>query len=105
FDGRRSGTTHDKNKKLIYPIIYPDKLQKIDKISYVQLPLCNFYKDEQVYSVPDSMYGKSKMPKISITEIILGYRYNEDDLKNLKERIALFDPNINVKMSDLKQYY
>lgn len=107
FDHRSSGTISYEGKDL-YPITYQDKLLKPEKIYYFQLPIFNFYTgDEEAYpNPPDFGMGKGQeIPKISITEIILGYRYSEEDLKNLKEKMKLYDPNINVRLSDLKQYY
>lgn len=107
FDKRNSGFIKDKDNNDTYPIIYPDKLHKSDKISYIQLPLFNFFKDKpDAYPTPmNGLQEKYEIPKICITEIILGYRYNNYNLKSLKEKIALYDPSIIVKMSDLKQYY
>lgn len=107
FDKRNSGWINDKNQNIIYPIIYPDKLHKSDKISYFQLPLYNFFKDkpETYPTPPNGMLKNYEIPKISITQIILGYRYNDSDLKNLKENVLLIDPSINVKISDLKRFY
>jgi len=109
FDMANSEKHFDTNTlTTTYPKIYPDKLNKSDKISYFQLPLYNFYKDNDKAAYPllsDFVGEKYETPKMSITEIILGYRYNDNDLKNLKERINTFDSTINVKMSDLKQYY
>jgi len=106
FDKQNSGLINDKGV-LIYPLIYPDKLNKRENISYFQLPLYNFFKNNpEVYPNPPNGLGLNyEMPKISITEIILGYRYNEDDLKNLQNRLAFFDSNITARLSDLKQYY
>jgi|GEM_PF-4803876 len=107
FDQRNSNRMIDKDGNHTYPIIYSDKLNKSDKISYFQLPLFNFFKDssDAYPTLTNAMRENYEMPKISITEIILGYRYNDNDLKNLKEKIALYDPAINVKMSDLKEFY
>lgn len=107
FDKKNSGWINDKNNNLTYPIIYPDKLNKQENISYVQLPIYNFFKNTpEIYpNPPNGLQLNYEIPKISIQEIILGYRYNENDLKNLREKIVLFDPNITVRLSDLKQYY
>lgn len=108
FDLRKSGTISNYQNKRLYPIIYPDKLNKRENISYIELPLLNFFDndDEDVFHSPPSLtLEKFEMPKISISEIILGYRYNESDLHYFKERIQFYDSSINVKLSELKQYY
>lgn len=106
FDNRRPVTLTDKDDKVLYPITYPDKLNKKDKIFYFQLPLHNFFKNnEEIYDAPTMVDEEYKIPKISITEIILGYRFSDADLQNIKDKIISYDPAINVKMSDLKQYY
>ena len=107
FD-KRNAQTISYDGVVTYPIICPDKLNKSDKISYYQLPLYNFYKndDDKVFpELQDFVKNKYEVPKLAITEIILGYRYTDLDLKNLKERIAKYDSTINVKLSDLKQFY
>jgi hypothetical protein len=107
FDQVNSGWITDKNNNRTYPIIYPDKLHKSNKISYVQLPLYNFFKnDSNAYPVPpNGMQYNYEIPKLLVTEIILGYRYDDNDLKNFMDKITLYDPSIKVRLSDLKQYY
>ncbi|MFL5766105.1 MAG: hypothetical protein ACJ77K_19325 [Bacteroidia bacterium] len=107
FDKRHSGWIDDKNGKRVYPLIYPDKLNTSDKIYYFQLPLYNFFKDnpDAYPTPPNGMQRPHEIPKIGITEIILGYRYNEADLLNLRTRMELIDPTIVIKLSDLRQFY
>jgi len=107
FDRFNSGAIVNENKDLIYPVTYLDKLTNKDNISYFQLPLYNFYKGkESVYVNPPNFTNETyEIPKISIQQIILGYRYSENDLKNLRERIEKFDSSIKVSLSELKEYY
>jgi hypothetical protein len=107
FDKRNSGWINDKDNTVKYPVVYPDKLNQAENISYVQLPLLNFFKNnpDAYPTPPNGLQLKYEIPKISISEIILGYRYNDNDLENFKKKIKSFDPNISVRLSDLKQYY
>lgn len=95
---------------VIYPLIYPDKLHKEDNIKYIRLPLLNFYpmadKIFQPYFSPIELYDHiNELPKIKINEIILGYRYSEEDLKNLRNRIDLNQLGININLSSLKRFF
>ncbi len=107
FDKRYSGCIKDEKNILKYPIVYPDKLNRAENISYVQLPLLNFFRNnpEAYPTPPNGLQLNYEIPKISISEIILGYRYNNNDLKNIQEKIKSYDPNISVSLSALKQYY
>lgn len=104
FD-KRSPTESRLNGELLFPKIFPDKLNKMENISYFQLPLFNFIKDQESFLVPNVEGIEYEMPKIQIEEIILGYRYSEKELETLKSKIKVFDPNITVNMSDLKKFY
>lgn len=107
FDHNNSGWVTDKDNNRTYPIIYPDKLNKKGNIFYFQLPLNNFFEnDSNAYSTPpNGLQLKFEMPKIRIIEIILGYRYNDKDLNNIREKIKFFDQRITVRHSDLRQFY
>ncbi len=107
FDKRNSGCLKDQENTIEYPIVYPDKLNRAENISYIQLPLLNFFRTnpEAYPTPPNGLQLNYEIPKISISEIILGYRYNDNDLKNFQEKIKSYDPNISVRLSDLKQYY
>ncbi len=107
FDKRYSGCIKDKENVIKYPVVYPDKLNRDENISYVQLPLLNFFRNnpEAYPTPPNGLQLNYEIPKISISEIILGYRLNDNDLKNIQEKIKSYDRNILVRLSDLKQYY
>ena len=107
FDNRNPVTETDKDGEIIYPLIYPDKLHKSDKIFYSQLPLLNFRKDknDKIFLAPNMQGVNSEIPKININEIILGYRYSDSDLKNIQSKIGSKLPDINIKITDLKKYY
>lgn len=107
FDRNNSGWREDSNGNPTYPITYPDKLNKKDSISYFQLPIFNFFKNDlNAYpSPPNGLQLNYEIPKISITEIILGYRYNDEELNNITEKIKAFDQNITVRHSELRQFY
>lgn len=106
FDHNNSGWITENNIRT-YPITYPDKLNKKENISYFQLPIYNFFKnDPNAYPTsPNGLQKNYEIPKISISQIILGYRYSDNDLSNIKEKIKQFDPSINVRHSDLRQFY
>lgn len=107
FDKENSPQMTDSNNKILYPKIYHDKLNKSDNISYIQLPLTNFFNlNSDIYSNPTiKTYKNYEIPKIRIDEIFLGYRFNEIDLKNIQEKIAIYDSSITVKFSDLKEFF
>jgi hypothetical protein len=107
FDNRNPVTVTDKDNETIYPIIYPDKLHKSDKIFYFQLPLLNFRKDknDKIFLAPNMQGENFEIPKISIAEIILGYRYSDSDLKNIQSKIDSKLTDINIKITALKKYY
>jgi hypothetical protein len=107
FDNNNSGWRSDGNNNRVYPIIYPDKLNKTGNISYCQLPLYNFFEnDSNAYPTPpNGLQLEYEIPKIRIMEVILGYRYSDEDLNNIKEKIKMFDQSITVRHSDLRQFY
>lgn len=107
FDNRNPVTVTDKDNEKIYPITYPDKLHKSDKIFYFQLPLLNFRKDknDKIFLAPNMQEEKFEIPKINITEIILGYRYSDSDLNNIKKNIDSKLADINIRITPLKKYY
>lgn len=107
FDYNNSGWIGVSKEECLYPVVYPDKLDKASNISYFQLPLYNFFKnDGSAYPIPpNGIRERFEMPKISISEIIIGYRYNDDEFENMRTKILSFDQNISVRHSDLRQYY
>jgi hypothetical protein len=96
-----------RQNKLIYPKTYLDKLNQAQNISYFELPLYNFFKDEvDIYPIiENSMKQRFEIPKIEITEVILGYRYSSDDLKNVQEKIFSLGINLHIRLSNLKKYF
>jgi len=106
FDNQVPFTVTDKDKK-IYPITYPDKLHKPYKTFYFQIPLLNFHNNEndEIYLAPNIQGVDYEIPKIKITEIILGYRYTDKDLENIKSKIDPKFADINVRITDLKKQY
>lgn len=108
FDGRISFIAIQKNPEgqMIYPKYYFDKFHKKDNILYVELPIFNFNKSNlENYKVPNLVGVDFEMPKIEISEIILGYRFSEDDKNNIEEIIKQKDEFIKVKITDLRKYY
>lgn len=102
FDNRNP-TTVKLHENLIYPIIYPDKLDNPDKISYFQLPLSNFTSNEVDFDAPNMQGRKYEIPKIKISEVHLGYRFTETLKKNILDKFDFDKANISVKISDLKK--
>lgn len=107
FENRESKRTTltDKVGKLLYPIIYPDKLHKPHSIYYHPLPLWNFNKEVNEYTVPSMDLLHYEMPKIQILSVSLGYRYNKNELKALNSRVNIFDKGIEINFTKLKKNY
>lgn len=108
FDNQNPATFYEKKDILKYPITYPDKLHKSGNIQYFQLPLLNFQNEKKVkgiYSVPNVQGKEYEMPKLFITEVILGFRYSNTDLKNIKSKFKTISNSIIFKLSSLKKYY
>jgi len=107
FDNMNPVTVTDKDKQKVYPITYPDKLHKLAKTFYFQVPILNFHKNEnyEKYLAPNMQGVDYEIPKIKITEIILGYRYTDKDLKNIKSKIDPKYSDIDIRITDLKELY
>jgi hypothetical protein len=101
----RNPTTVRQHEKIVYPITYPDKLDKQDKIFYFQLPLENFNSNEDDFDAPNMQGRKYEIPKIKITEVHLGYRFSEIQKKNIVDKYDFDKAKIEVKITDLKKYY
>lgn len=97
--------TYSKDDKIQYPITFNDKLLNNKNIKYFEIPISNFINDDNEYRVT-TMYQKILYkPKIEISEIVLGYRYSEIDLKNLILKIRTVNKDIKVSHSLLKKDY
>ena len=105
FDNRNPVTVTDENNKIIYPIIYQDKLHKTENIFYFKLPLLNFHNNDKLFLAPNMQGMKYEIPKIKITEIILGYRFSEIDLKNIQNKISNKLSDVKIRLTNLKKYY
>ncbi len=107
FDNINPVTVTDSNKNKVYPITYPAKLHKPAKTYYFQIPIlnCHMNQNDDMYLAPNMQRVDYEIPKIRITEIILGYRYTDKDLQNIKNKIAPKYSDINFKITDLKDLY
>ena len=101
----RSGNSISKGGEIVFPVISQDKYFKEEYIAYFQLPIYNFFQEnEEMYpKLQNSMKQKFELPKICITELILGYRYSDSDLQNIRRNISL--PGANIRHSELAEYY
>ncbi len=105
FDNTNPVTVTDIDKGKIYPITYPDKLHKKENTFYFQIPLINFNNSNEAYLAPNMQGEAFEIPKIKITEIILGYRYSEEDRINIQSKIGDKFNDVKIKITDLKRYY
>jgi hypothetical protein len=104
FDTREA-TKHRIDGKDIYPIIFPDKMHKSEKVLYYQLPLLGFDHPDELFLAPNMMRESYEIPKIKIKEVHLGYRFSEEQKNNLLDKFDFTNVDIEVKISDLSQYY
>jgi len=107
FENRENyRVTVSKDNKTIYPIVIPDKLLKTDIVNYIEIPIWNFFRDdERKFDAPNVEGVQYKIPKIEITEIVLGYRYSKKDKSNINQKINQYDSNIKVTRTALAKYY
>ena len=107
FDNRIPVTVTDKNNQKIYPITYPDKLHISTKTFYFQVPIVNYFKNlsDPMYLAANMQGIDYEIPKIKITEIILGYRYSVKDLETIKSKLDAKYSDINIRITDLKEMY
>jgi len=107
FDNRKNNVTAtvmDKDEKIIYPIIKADN--KNPGVSFLSLPLTNFYQtNAEFMGLAYANEWEYKIPKISIEEIILGYRFSKEQHASAIEKIRSFDSSIKVSTTKLRKYY
>ena len=93
-------------ERILYPITIPDKLHKKENILYFEIPVFNFYREHQdCFKAPSMLPQNYELPKIEITEIILGYRNSEEDESILRGKIKLIDNRIKVYRTELAKNY
>ncbi len=107
FDNINPVTVKDSDNQKIYPVTFPDKLHVPAKTFYFQIPIVNFYKDgkNSIFFAPNIQGKDFEIPKIKITEIILGYRYSEKDLETIKSKLDPKYSDINIRLTELKDMY
>ncbi|MFA6925159.1 MAG: hypothetical protein WC223_13020 [Bacteroidales bacterium] len=106
FDCRpKFSTIITRNDKQIYPIVHLDKFINKEKVSYFEMPLPQFIEDSSDFEIFDALRQKYEIPKIKINEIILGYRFSETDVLNLKQKLNFEKLGIKIYLSKLKKWY
>jgi len=107
FDNRHGATVKDYRGNLIYPIIHKDKVLNRKDVKYFELPLINRHnrQDFELFNTPSFDGINHELPKIEITQIILGYRYPKSKIKELKSMIDNNLFNIEVTQTKIAKYY
>ena len=106
FNSEESTSIERVNKK-IFPTIYRDKLENQKVIKYLELPLLKFSSDEnEVFKYYNTNQEFKEIPFLEIEEIVLGYRFDKEDLENFKKNVNTLPINPDkIKLSELKEYY
>lgn len=107
FDNMNPVTVTDSDNQKIYPVTFPDKLHKPVNTFYFQIQILNFYKNENdpIYLAPNMQGMNYEVPKIKITEIIMGYRYSDRDFEEIKSKLDNKYADIKIRFTDLKELY
>ncbi|TAJ47414.1 MAG: hypothetical protein EPO58_16075 [Chitinophagaceae bacterium] len=107
FDARTEHTVTvsiTKDDKQLYPILIDDKLIDKENVKYVELPLANLNTTLLSFFGIQGSRKEICLPRISITEIVLGYRYSQEEVLRIQEKIKSFI-DVPVTLSRLKKYY
>ncbi len=105
FDNRYPWKDQNEFPIYHYEKAYLDELSKNENVSYVQLPILNYDTNDGNFVAHAPVKQLFEIPKIHVTEIILGYRYSKKEKENIRRKFDYQKIDIKISQTDLKKYF
>jgi hypothetical protein len=106
FDKRHITRVTDAQDTLIYPITVPCDSAASNNVSYFELPLVNFTDPCSDKFHAHNMEGLNyELPKFEISEIILGYRFSDVEMKDIGAELNKIGGGIKTNRTSLRRKY